>query len=141
MTSTMQSAPPVIQLIYDKDCPACNAYSQMVRIRQSVGQLQLINAREDSNVMRELTAQGLDIDQGMVLKMADNCYYGSDAIYMLSLLSSRSGVFNRLNYHLFKSRRVAKWLYPLLRACRNLLLKLLRKRKINNLNISGNDRF
>lgn len=141
MTSTMQSAPPVIQLIYDKDCPACNAYCQLVRIRQSVGELQLINAREDSAVMRELTAQGLDIDQGMVLKMADNCYYGSDAIYMLSLLSSRSGVFNRLNYHLFKARRVAKWLYPLLRACRNLLLKLLRKRKINNLNISGNDRF
>jgi predicted DCC family thiol-disulfide oxidoreductase YuxK len=141
MTSTMQSAPPVIQLIYDKDCPACNAYCQLVRIRQSVGELQLINAREDSEVMRELTAQGLDIDQGMVLKMADNCYYGSDAIYMLSLLSCRSGVFNRLNYHLFKSRRVAKWLYPLLRGCRNLLLKLLRKRKINNLNISGNDRF
>ncbi|MGP9801780.1 DCC1-like thiol-disulfide oxidoreductase family protein [Rheinheimera sp. NSM] len=130
-----------ILLIYDKDCPVCRAYSQMVRIRQSVGELQLINAREDSNVMRELSAQGLDIDQGMVLKMADNCYYGSDAMYMLSLLSSRSGVFNRLNYHLFKSRRVAKWLYPLLRACRNLLLKLLRKRKINNLGVSDNDRF
>jgi predicted DCC family thiol-disulfide oxidoreductase YuxK len=130
-----------ILLIYDKECPACNAYSQMVRIRNSVGELKLINAREDSAVMRELSAQGLDIDQGMVLKMADSCYYGSDAIYMLSLLSSRSGVFNRLNYHLFKSRKVAKWLYPLLRACRNLLLKLLRKRKINNLGGSGNDRF
>ncbi|MDP2716193.1 DCC1-like thiol-disulfide oxidoreductase family protein [Rheinheimera sp.] len=133
--------PNQILLIYDKDCPACNAYCQVVRIRQSVGELKLINAREDSETMRAITAQGLDIDQGMVLKMADSCYYGSDAIYMLSLLSSRSGVFNRLNYHLFKSRRVAKWLYPLLRACRNLLLKLLRKRKINNLGVSGNDRF
>ncbi|GAB2935102.1 DCC1-like thiol-disulfide oxidoreductase family protein [Rheinheimera gaetbuli] len=141
MTSTEHSAAPAILLIYDKDCPACNAYCQLVRVRQTVGELQLINAREDSDVMRELTAQGLDIDQGMVLKMADNLYYGSDAIYMLSLLSSRSGLFNRLNYHLFKSRRVAAWLYPLLRACRNLLLKLLGKRKINNLNISGNDRF
>ena len=130
-----------ILLIYDKDCPACNAYCQMVRIRQSVGELKLINAREDTEVMQQITAQGLDIDQGMVLKIADNCYYGSDAIYMLSLLSSRSGWFNRLNYHLFKSRRVAKWLYPLLRACRNFLLKLLRKRKINNLGIKGNERF
>ena len=133
--------PKQLLLIYDKDCPACNAYSQLVRIRQSVGELQLVNAREDSAIMRELTAQGLDIDQGMVLVMANNRYYGSDAIYMLSLLSSRSGVFNRLNYHLFKSRRVAKVLYPLLRGCRNLLLKLLRKRKINNLGLSGNDRF
>ncbi|MDR6983372.1 putative DCC family thiol-disulfide oxidoreductase YuxK [Rheinheimera pacifica] len=130
-----------ILLIYDKDCPACNAYCQMVRIRQSVGELKLINAREDTEVMQQITAQGLDIDQGMVLKMGDNWYYGSDAIYMLSLLSSRSGLFNRLNYHLFKSKRLAKWLYPLLRFCRNLLLKLLGKRKINNLGISGNDRF
>lgn len=130
-----------ILLIYDKDCPACNAYCQMVRIRQSVGELKLVNAREDTEVMQQITAQGLDIDQGMVLKMGDNWYYGSDAIYMLSLLSSRSGLFNRLNYHLFKSKRLAKWLYPLLRFFRNLLLKLLGKRKINNLGIGGNDRF
>lgn len=133
--------PEPIVLIYDKDCPACNAYCHLVRIRQSVGELTLINAREDSAILRELTAQGLDIDQGMVLKMGDKLYYGSDAIYMLSLLSSRSGLFNRLNYHLFKSRKVANWLYPMLRACRNMLLKLLRKRKINNLGISGNERF
>jgi predicted DCC family thiol-disulfide oxidoreductase YuxK len=130
-----------ILLIYDKDCPACNAYCQMVRIRQSVGELKLINAREDTELMQQITARGLDIDQGMVLKMGDNWYYGSDAIYMLSLLSSRSGLFNRLNYHLFKSKRLAKWLYPLLRFFRNLLLKLLGKRKINNLGIGGNDRF
>ena len=130
-----------ILLVYDKDCPACNAYSQLVRIRQSVGELLLVNAREDSAVMRELTARGLDIDQGMVLLVGNNTYYGSDAIYMLSLLSSRSGVFNHLNYHLFKSRRVAKVLYPLLRGCRNVLLKLMRKRKINNLGLPGNDRF
>ena len=130
-----------ILLVYDKDCPACNAYSQLVRIRQSVGELQLVNAREDSVVMRELTARGLDIDQGMVLLIGNNTYYGSDAIYMLSLLSSRSGIFNRLNYHLFKSRRVAKVLYPLLRGCRNMLLKLMRKRKINNLGLPDNDRF
>lgn len=133
--------PKPIVLIYDKDCPACNAYCQLVRIRQSVGELTLVNAREDSAILRELTAQGLDIDQGMVLKMGDKLYYGSDAIYMLSLLSSRSGLFNRLNYHLFKSRKVANWLYPVLRACRNMLLKLLRKRKINNLGIDGNERF
>lgn len=130
-----------IRLVYDKDCPACNAYSQLVRIRQSVGELQLVNAREDSALMRQLTARGLDIDQGMVLLIGNNTYYGSDAIYMLSLLSSRSGIFNSLNYHLFKSRRVAKVLYPLLRGCRNMLLKLMRKRKINNLGLPGNDRF
>ena len=129
-----------VQLIYDQECPICRAYSRAVRIRQSVGDLQLINAREDSAIMRELTALGLDIDQGMVLKIDNNVYYGSDAVYMLSLLSSRSNLFNRLNYHIFKSQRLAKWLYPVLRFCRNMLLKLLRKSKINNLaKVNNND--
>lgn len=132
-------AEPPILLIYDKDCPACNAYCQMVRIRQSVGEFKLVNAREDTEIRLQITAQRMDIDQGMVLKMGANWYYGSDAIYMLALLSSRNGLLNRLNYRLFKSKQLAKWLYPLLRFFRNLLLKLLGKRKINNLGINGND--
>jgi len=132
---------PEILLIYDKECPACNAYCQIVRIRESVGDLRIIDAREKSDVLDEITAKGLDIDQGMVLKMGDQLYYGSDAIHALALISSRSGVFNRLNYWMFKSETISSWLYPLLRFCRNLLLKLLGKTKINNLNIQDNEKF
>jgi predicted DCC family thiol-disulfide oxidoreductase YuxK len=130
-----------IQLIYDKECPACHFYCQVVRIRQSVGELVLIDAREHPEVLKEITAQGLDIDQGMVLKMAGQLYYGTDAIHLLALLSGRSGVFNRLNYWLFSSKKVAALLYPILRSCRNVLLKILGKTKINNLKQDGNDRF
>lgn len=42
---------------------------------------------------------------------------------------------------MFRSRRVSKVLYPLLRFLRNLLLKLLGKTRINNLNQPGRDRF
>jgi len=91
--------------------------------------------------MQEITARGLDIDQGMVLKMGDQLYYGADAIHALALISSRSGLFNKLNYWIFCSKRVSAWLYPILRSMRNLLLKILGKTKINNLGVSGNDRF
>jgi len=130
-----------ILLVYDKDCPACNNYCQVVRIRESIGELKIINARENSEVLEEITQLGLDIDQGMVLKMGGMIYYGADAIHILALISSRSGVFNRMNYWLFKSKRVSAVLYPLLRSFRNLLLKMLGKTKINNLNSTGNDRF
>ncbi|HSG93855.1 MAG TPA: DCC1-like thiol-disulfide oxidoreductase family protein [Methylotenera sp.] len=130
-----------ILLIYDKECPACHYYCQIVRIRQSVGTLKIIDAREDSDVMKKITAQGLDIDQGMVLKMGDKLYYGSDAIHALALLSTKSGLFNKFNYWIFKSAAVSKLLYPLLRSCRNLLLKILGKTKINNLGTPGNDKF
>jgi len=132
---------PEILLVYDKECPACNAYCQIVRIRESVGDLRIIDAREKSDVLDEITTKDLDIDQGMVLKMGDQLYYGSDAIHALALISSRSGVFNRFNYWMFKSKAISSWLYPLLRFCRNLLLKLLGKTKINNLDIQDNEKF
>jgi predicted DCC family thiol-disulfide oxidoreductase YuxK len=130
-----------ILLVYDKECPACNNYCQVVRIRQDIGDLKLVDAREDSEVMREITARGLDIDQGMVLKMGGRLYYGSDAIHALALISSRSGLFNRMNYWIFKSSTLSAVLYPLLRSCRNLLLKLLGVTKINNLGRPGNEKF
>ena len=130
-----------ILLVYDKECPACHYYCQLARIRESVGKLKLVDARESSEIMNKITAAGLDIDQGMVLVMGGTMYYGSDAIHMLSLLGTSSGVFNRINYWLFRTKTASKILYPILRLFRNLLLKVLGKTKINNLNIEGNDRF
>ncbi len=130
-----------ILLVYDKECPACNYYCNLARIRESVGKLILVDARDGGPVMDEITAAGLDVDQGMVLKVGDKLYYGADALHSLSLMSTRSGVFNRLSYLIFGSQRVSAILYPVLRSCRNLLLKFLRKSKINNLEIPSNDHF
>jgi len=138
-TPLLDTAP--LLLVYDKECPACNNFSQMIRIKESVGRLELVDAREDTQIMQEITAAGLDIDNGMVLKMGDQLYYGSDAIHALSLISSRSGIFNRMNYWVFKSKRVSHVIYPMLRFGRAILLKLMRKTKINNLGVTGNDRF
>lgn len=135
------SAREPILLVYDKQCPACDFYCNLARIRESAGRLVLVDARDGGPIMDEITAAGLDIDQGMVLKVGGTLYYGSDAIHMLSLLGTRSGVFNRLTFWAFRSRRVAAVLYPVLRFFRNLLLKLLGRTKINNLEVPGNERF
>jgi predicted DCC family thiol-disulfide oxidoreductase YuxK len=130
-----------ILLVYDRECPVCDAYCRMVRIRESVGALRLVNARDAGGIMDEITAKGLDIDEGMVLKFGNSLYYGADAIHVLSLMSSRSGVFNRLTYWIFRSKVLSTMLYPLLRFFRNLLLKLLRKSRINNLGRPRRERF
>ena len=130
-----------ILLVYDEECPLCNAYCRLVRIRATVGELRLVNARDGSDVMRQITREGLDIDQGMVLKVDDVLYYGADAICALSLLSSSSGVFNRLNHWIFRSSARSALLYPVLRRCRNLLLGILGRTKINNLGLQGDQRF
>ncbi len=130
-----------ILLIYDKECPVCRYYCRGIQIRKTVGQLKIVNARENSEIMDEVTRQGLDIDEGMVLKMDKRFYAGSDAIHMLALISTHSGRLNRLNYWLFRSKTVSACLYPVLRFCRNLLLKMLGKTRINNLGYSKNNNF
>lgn len=128
-------------LVYDKECPVCHAYCQLVRIRESVGELKIVDARDDSEILREITASGLDIDQGMVLKMGDRLYYGADAIHILALISHRAGIFNRINYWIFSSRKLSFLFYPVFRLLRNLLLKILGKSRINNLGIPDNESF
>ena len=100
-----------------------------------------MNARESSPIMDELTVKGLDIDKGLVLKVGNEIYYGSDAIHKLSLLSNRKNLFNRLTYWVFSSKKLSHIIYPILRFFHDLLLKILRKAKINNLNLPNNDWF
>lgn len=122
-----------VYIIYDNECPLCRNYCRLVRIRDAVGTLKLINARKPSALMNEITAHGLDIDRGMVVKIENDIYYGSDAIHIMALLSTKSGIFNRLTYWLFQSKRITSTLYPLLRECRKLILWLIGVSMIKNL--------
>ena len=130
-----------MQLIYDRECPVCDAYCRTMRARAALPGLQLVNAREDTAVLREISRRGLDIDAGMVLEVDGALYYGADAIHALAARDGAAGTFNRLNRWLFGSQRRARLLYPVLRSARNLLLKLLRRTRINNLQRPSNDRF
>ncbi len=130
-----------ILLVYDHQCPVCDAYCKQVKVRPSEGSLQVIDARAPSEIRDEVTRRGLDIDQGMVLRTDEGLYYGAEAIHQLALLGTRSEPFNLLNYLVFRSKWVAERLYPVLRFFRNLLLKLLGRTKINNLSLPRNDKF
>lgn len=76
-----------ILLVYDRECPARENYCRNVRVGPSAGRLRPVNARELSAVMWEISEAGLDIDQGTVVKMGGQLYYGSDAIHALALLT------------------------------------------------------
>ena len=91
--------------------------------------------------MQRITAAGYDIDEGMVLIVDNQLYYGADAIHRLALLSTNNGLFNRFASWTFRSKQRSRLLYPALKVFRNLLLKSLGKTRINNLNTPGNDRF
>ena len=130
-----------IEVVYDKECPICEFYCQRIDVRESAGELVRVNARDDSEIMSEITELGLDIDEGMVVRVGDELHYGADAIHALAQLGSEKGFVNNAARLGFGSRRVARLLYPFFKILRNLLLKILGKTRINNLQRAGKDRF
>jgi len=122
-----------VWLVYDGECPVCTAYCRYARIRDAVGRLHLVDARQPGPLMDEITAAGLDIDQGMVVKFNQVMYYGPEAIRVLTLMGTRSGLFNRVSHAFFGSERRAGVFYPIGKAVRNVVLKLLGIRYIENL--------
>jgi predicted DCC family thiol-disulfide oxidoreductase YuxK len=124
---------PSVWLVYDGDCPICKPTANALKIRAAVGELILVNAREPHPILEELKQAGLDLDEGMVLKMDNTLYQGAAAQQVLAMIGTNQDWFNRINVALFRSPFVAKLIYPLLRNLRLVILKVKGISKINNL--------
>lgn len=111
-------------LVYDGECPFCRNYVQLMRLRDTVGNVDLVDARHDVDLAHSLAEQGLDIDEGMVLMMDGEIFHGADCVERIALLSTPVTPFNRANRFIFRHHRVATVLYPVLRAGRNAFLRL-----------------
>ena len=117
-------------LVYDGECPFCSRYVALVRLREALGPVRLMNARDGGPVVESLVAAGYDLDEGMVLIWRGRIYHGDACIHLLALLSTPSGAFNRINAAVFRSERASRLLYPILRSGRNATLRLLGRRKM-----------
>ncbi len=124
-----------VWFVYDGECPICSFAARSLRIRSAVGDLNLIDARSEKEhpLYKEIVEQGLDLDEGMVLRYSNVNYHGQDALNMMALLGSNQGWFNRFNALLFRNKLLSKMLYPVMRAGRNFLLWTLGVTKIDNL--------
>lgn len=117
-------------LVYDGACPLCTRFAIHTRLRDSIGSLRVVDSRTGGPEVDEVCRLGFDLDQGMVLKLHGTFYHGAACVHVLALLSTRSGLFNRTLSIVFRSHMVARLLYPVLRAGRNLTLFLLGRRRL-----------
>jgi predicted DCC family thiol-disulfide oxidoreductase YuxK len=123
-----------VWFVFDGQCPICTLAANAINMRANCGPLYLLDARkaDDHVLIAEIAQAELDLDEGMVVKYGGGLYHGADALVMISILGSGRGWFNRMNGILFKNRRIARISYPVLKAGRNLMLKLLGIQKINS---------
>ena len=128
----MNNTDEQLWLVYDEECPFCSSYVKYVRLQENFGELNLVDARKGGELVESIKKQGYDLNEGMVLKFQDRYYHGADCINVLALMSTRVGFFNRVNAVIFKNATVSNMLYPVLRAGRNLTLKILGKKKLED---------
>jgi predicted DCC family thiol-disulfide oxidoreductase YuxK len=119
-----------IVIVYDGDCPVCSRYVTMVRLRESVGSVALVNARDGGEYVQNVRDLGLDLNEGMVAFYGGRVYHGADCVNLLAMLGSDSGIMNRAHSLLFKNASFARLSYPAMRFGRNTLLAILGRKRI-----------
>ena len=118
-----------IEIVYDGECPFCNAYVRMLRLKEHFT-VELIDARGGHALVTEIKNRGLDINEGMVVKIKDKIFFGAEAMQCFAMLSSKSGILRRIMNWVFKVPGRAKFLYPFLKFGRNTTLQILGRKKI-----------
>jgi predicted DCC family thiol-disulfide oxidoreductase YuxK len=109
-------------IIYDGDCIFCQNYARLVRLRDTVGKVEMLDARSSDPRVERYWRKGYDLNEGMLFVYQGKVYHGSDAVFVLAGLSSSTSWFNRLNRAIFSRRAAATTLYPLLKLGRRVTL-------------------
>jgi len=113
-----------IILLYDKDCPFCEKYSQYVQLRK-LHDIDILNAREQPELIEDLREKGFDIDRGMILLIDEKVYHGKDAVLQIDKLTGKKGFFDKLGRGITSIPGVMTFVYPLMKSVRWLSLKVL----------------
>lgn len=120
----MADAPP-FRVLYDGECPFCRSYVSFARLKQAVGEVELIDARDVPDMVEDYAARGFPIDEGMIVDTGEVVYWGGDAVYAINALIGRNPILK-----LTGGRAFLRWIYPALKFGRNTVIRVLGKSPI-----------
>lgn len=112
-------------IVYDGKCPFCTNYVRLMTLRKMVGAVDLVDARSDALVVRELASRGYDLNEGMAALYGDKVYYGADAVSLISVLSGERSWLAKVLARVLRDPRRAKILYPIMKLGRRVTLRFL----------------
>lgn len=116
----------MIRILYDGACPFCAGYVAFNRLRQRLGEVELIDARIETALVEAYAAQGHDIDESFIVDTGKTVLsHGAAMAFIHANLSP-----GWTGLPLIANEKFLQTVYPSLRAARNGVLRLLGTSKV-----------
>lgn len=116
----------IVTIVYDAQCPVCRHVVAASRLRQRCAALELIDARTTPvDYVQGRNLSNLDFDEGFAVVVDGQLHHGADGARVLAVLTRPSGIGYRVFRWLVGGPWRARVFYPVLRAGRGLLLRIL----------------
>ena len=114
-----------ILFIYDGECPFCNHFAELLALKSSLPTLQILDGRENLDLLTQLYKKGYDLNKGAILINNGDIKHGADAVtWICSKLNEANAPLLEILRITFTSNKRTKLLFPFLIWGRRILLTL-----------------
>ena len=111
--------------IYDGDCPFCNHFAQLLELKSSLPNFEILDGRKDLALLTRLYSQGYDLNKGAILINKECIKHGADAIsWICTEIKEPSDSLLELLRIIFTSNKRSNFLFPLLLWGRRISLSI-----------------
>ena len=111
--------------IYDGECPFCNHFAQLLELKSSLPEFEILDGRKNLPLLSQLYNQGYDLNKGAILLSNENIMHGADAInWICSEIKDPSDSLLEVLRIIFTSNKRTHFLFPFLLWGRRLSLML-----------------
>ena len=111
--------------IYDGECPFCNHFAQLLELKSSLPEFEILDGRKNLPLLSQLYNQGYDLNKGAILLNNENIMHGADAINCIcSKIKEPSDSLLEVLRIIFTSNKRTNFLFPLLLWGRRLSLTI-----------------
>ena len=111
--------------IYDGECPFCNHFAQLLELKSSLAELEILDGRKNLSLLSQLYNQGYDLNKGAILMKNGNILHGADAInWICSEIKDPSDSLLEVLRIIFNSKSRTNFIFPFLVWGRRLSLIL-----------------
>ena len=111
--------------IYDGECPFCNHFAQLLELKSSLTELEILDGRKNLALLSQLYNQGYDLNKGAIFIKNEKILHGADAINLIcSEIKEPSDSLLEVLRIIFTSNKRTNFLFPFLLWGRRLSLTL-----------------